>query len=130
MKYAPANTQAAILTSKNMDANTALILQVKMKKVKSAKPQTSRYTPITALYPGEASPVGSSAVAYGAPSCSVGSWSIPKDPQKTANRPMTIIGKKLPMIHSKTMAKIRSTGPTKKKMPLLCCARCRSARRD
>lgn len=31
---------------------------------------------------------------------------------------MTIIGKKFPMIHSKTMAKIRRTGPTKKKMPL------------
>jgi hypothetical protein len=27
------------------------------------------------------------------------------------------LGKKFPMIHSNTMAKIKSTGPTKKKMP-------------
>jgi hypothetical protein len=101
-----------------MEANTALILQVKMKKVKRAKPQTTRYMAMTALKAGDASPVGSSAVAYGAPSCSVGSCSMPKEPQKTANRPITIIGKKLPMIHSKTMAKMSSTGPTKKKMPL------------
>ena len=37
----------------------------------------------------------------------------------TAKRPITIIGKKLPIIHSNTMAKMRRTGPTKKKMPLV-----------
>jgi len=44
---------------------------------------------------------------------------MPKESQKTANKPMTIMGKKLPMTHSNTMAKTRRTGPTKKKMPLL-----------
>jgi hypothetical protein len=38
--------------------------------------------------------------------------------QKTAKRPITIMGKKFPIIHSNTMAKMRRTGPTKKKIPL------------
>ena len=43
---------------------------------------------------------------------------MPKDSQNTVKSPMTIIEKKFPIIHSKTMAKMRSTGPVKKKIPL------------
>jgi hypothetical protein len=39
--------------------------------------------------------------------------STPKDSQKTVNMPMTIIEKKLPMIHSKIVASRRRTGPVK-----------------
>ena len=61
-----------MLTSRKMAAKTELILQVKMKKVKRANPQTSRYRAMTALYWGEVKPVGSAAVAYGAASWRVG----------------------------------------------------------
>lgn len=77
-----------------------------------------RYRAIAALNAGAVVPVGSSNVAYGAPSARVGSWRTPNESQKTENKPMTIIEKKLPMIHSKTMAKVRRRGPVKKKIPL------------
>ena len=70
------------------------------------------------LYSGDEIPVGSAVLAYAAPSCSVGSCRTPKESQNTAKRPMTIMGKKFPMIHSNTMAKTSKTGPTKKKIPL------------
>ena len=47
-----------------------------------------------------------------------GASRTPKESQKTANMPITIMEKKLPMIHSKTRAKRRRIGPVKKKMPL------------
>ena len=47
----------------------------------------------------------------------------PKESQKTANIPITIMEKKLPIIHSKIMAAIRRTGPVKKNIPL-CGQRC------
>jgi hypothetical protein len=37
----------------------------------------------------------------------------PNESQKTANMPMTIMEKKLPIIHSKIMVVRRSTGPVK-----------------
>ena len=37
---------------------------------------------------------------------------------ETAKRPMTIMGKKLPMIHSNIIVTVRRRGPTKKNMPL------------
>jgi hypothetical protein len=42
----------------------------------------------------------------------------PKDNQKTANIPIIIMDRKLPIIHSKIKARSKRTGPVKKKMPL------------
>jgi hypothetical protein len=38
--------------------------------------------------------------------------------KKPKKRPQTIIGKKLPRIHSKMVVRINKTGPVKKKIPL------------
>lgn len=73
---------------------------------------------MAALKAGAAVPVGSAWVTYAEPSWRVGSWRTPKESQKTSKRPMTIIGKKFPMTHSKIMAKVRRTGPVKKNIPL------------
>lgn len=118
LKYAPARIHAAAVTSPKMLANTILIFNVKKKNVSSAKPQTTKYSAIAALNAGEVVPVGSALVAKGEPRLRLGSCSMPKESQKTENRPITIIGKKLPMIHSKIMAKVRRSGPVKKNMPL------------
>lgn len=52
-QYAADSTQAAVDTSRKMAAKTALILVVKMKKVKRAKPQIIRYRATVALNSGE-----------------------------------------------------------------------------
>jgi hypothetical protein len=97
-----------------------LALRVKMKNVKRANPQTSKYRAIPALYPTVAAPSAELVplVEYDAASCQLGNCSVPNDNQKTANNPQTIIGKKLPMIHSKMVASKSRTGPVKKKIPL------------
>lgn len=63
-----------------------------MKKVNRAKPHTIRYSAITALYSLEVAPATAlvPVVEYGAARPSVGSWSMPKESQKTAKRPQTI----------------------------------------
>ena len=119
-QYAPERTQAPRVTKRKIRAKTLLVFRVKIQKVKRAKPQTRRYRAMTALYSFEAPPVMASvpSAEYGAARPRVGSWSMPKESQKTANRPHTIIGKKLPMIHSKIVVRISSTGPVKKNIPL------------
>lgn len=92
---------------------------VNSQKVPRAKPQTSRYSAITAFIsllsaPSAALPV----VEYAAARPSVGSCSMPKDSQKTQNRPHTIMGKNWLWIHRKIVDSSSSTGPVKKKMPL------------
>lgn len=121
-QYAPLRTHAAMLTKRKMAAKTTLVLRVKIKYVKSAKPQTIRYRAMTALYSGEAAPDTALVplAEYGAARPRVGSCSIPKLSQKTAKSPHTIMEKKLPIIHSKMTVRMRSTGPTKKKIPLRC----------
>lgn len=112
-----------MVTKRKMLAKTAFVRRVKMKKVSSANPQTSRYSAMTALYAGDAMPsaILSPVVEYAAARPKVGSCSMPNESQNTAKRPMTIIGKKLPMIHSKISARMSKTGPVKKKIPLLGC---------
>jgi len=51
-QYAADRTQQAVVTSRKMAAKTALILQVKTKKVKRAKPQTIRYRATVSLNSG------------------------------------------------------------------------------
>jgi hypothetical protein len=43
---------------------------------------------------------------------------MPKESQKTAKRPQTIIGKNCAWIQRKIVERTRSTGPVKKKIPL------------
>jgi hypothetical protein len=118
-QYAPLSTQLPMVTKPKIPANTALILIVNSQKVPSAKPQTSKYKAITAFIsfdtrPAAASPVGEYAVA----SPRVGNWSNPNESQNTQNRPQTIIGKNCACIQRKIVARSRSTGPVKKKIPL------------
>ncbi len=119
-QYAPLSTHAPRVTNKKIRAKTRFVLSVKMKKVKSAKPQTIRYRAMTALNSFDAAPATAlvPSVEYGAASPSVGSCNRPKDSQKTAKRPQTIMGKKLPIIHSKMTVSVRRSGPTKKNIPL------------
>jgi hypothetical protein len=108
-----------MVADKKIIENTALVFKQKMKKQKSMNPHTIRYKATTALNSFDAMPAVESPVAeYGAPSCSVGSCSIPNESQNTAKRPHTIMLKKFPMIHSKTTVRSNSTGPVKKKIPL------------
>ena len=78
-----------------------------------------RYNAITAFIslltnPSAAFPVAEYAVA----SPSVGSCRRPKDSQNTQKRPQTIMAKNCAWIQRKMVARSRSTGPVKKKMPL------------
>lgn len=88
-----------------------------MVNVKMAKPQTSRNRARLALNSGEFAPVGSSAVMYGEMSWRVGSCKRPNESQKMPKRPMVIIEKKLPIIHSPIIPTMSSMAP-KKKIPL------------
>jgi hypothetical protein len=118
-QYAPLNTQLPMVTNPKMPAKTALILIVNNQNVPSANPQTSKYSAITAfisllMAPSAALPVAEYAVARP----NVGSWRRPKESQKTAKRPQTIIGKNCAWIQRKTTERRRRTGPVKKNMPL------------
>ena len=45
MKYAPERTHDAMVTKKKIRAMTVFVFSVKIKYVRSAKPQTTRYYP-------------------------------------------------------------------------------------
>ena len=118
-QYAPEKRKLLINAKKKIDAKTMFVLSVKIHVVKSQNPQTRRYSATAALYPTDAAPAAASpSLEYEAAIPQEGVSSTPKDSQKTANMPMTIIEKKLPIIHSKISASRRRTGPVKKKMPL------------
>jgi hypothetical protein len=92
---------------------------VKRKIVKSQTPHTIRYSAIPALYPTEAAPWAASPVAeYEFAMDQEGVCRTPNESQNTENMPITIMEKKLPMIHSKIVARRRRIGPVKKKIPL------------
>lgn len=72
-----------------------------------------------ALYCTDAAPSWAFPVEeYAAVMFQFGKLRAPKDSQNTAKSPITIIEKKLPMIHSKMSTRMRRTGPVKKKIPL------------
>lgn len=74
---------------------------------------------MTALYSFESAPSATPAAeSYGVASPNVGSCNNPKLNQKTVSAPKAIMGKKLPMIHSKIVANNSRRGPVKKKIPL------------
>ena len=81
-----------MVTNRKVSPKTTFVLSVKIKNVRSAKPQTVRYIAITALNPGDAAPAAAlvPVVEYGAARPSVGNWSTPKESQKTEKRPETI----------------------------------------
>lgn len=107
------------MTKTKIITKTKFVLMDRTRNVKSANPQTIRYRAMTALNPLESEPAGLPSVEeYGASRFNVGSCNMPKLNQNTASTPQAIMGKKLPMIHSKTQVSSRSTGPTKKKIPL------------
>lgn len=97
-----------------MTAETVFVFSVKIHIVNSQKPHTMRYRATAALYPTEAAPSAVFPVLeYEAAIPHEGVSRTPKESQKTANMPMTIIEKKFPITHSKMVARRRRMGPVK-----------------
>lgn len=103
-----------------MLTNTKFILIVKIPKVAIAKPQTIKNNARAAFISSLAAPSAAlPVVEYEAAIPREGSWSSPKESQKTENSPVTIIGKNCAWIQRKMQASVRRTGPVKKKIPLV-----------
>jgi len=113
-------TKLLMVANMKIKAKIVFVFNVKRNVVNSQKPHIIRYNATAALYSLDVAPSATDPVAeYEAAIPRDGSSRRPKESQKTANIPMTIIEKKLPMIHSKMSAKVRRTGPVKKKIPLV-----------
>lgn len=103
-----------IKANMKISANTVFVFNAKQNTVKSQKPHTIRYSATAALYPTDAAPSAAlPVVEYDAAIPHEGVCSTPNESQNTANIPIAIMEKKLPIIHSKMQASRRSTGPVK-----------------